>query len=89
MKPPLAKLRKSGIIVADYIELHYRALERFKTQSLKMHRGKFDRKVSLNLEAAINKMGRIRSLPMDRIVHIIWEWAIGRNNWVTVTFQVF
>ena len=168
----------SSFMAVPFGKLHYRALERFKTQSLKIHKGKFDRKVSLNPEArldilwwrdnikgswspiirnnadivkttdastigwaaakgeistgghftetekeqhinflelmaalfgiralcrhvfdkhillkvdntsavsAINKMGSTRSLPMDKIVHLIWEWAISRNNWITVT----
>ena len=173
----LGKL-SSSFMAVPFGKLHYRALERFKTQSLKIHKGKFDRKVSLNPEArldilwwrdnikgswspiirnnadivkttdastigwgaakgeistgghftetekeqhinvlelmaalfgiralcrhvfdkhillkvdntsavsAINKMGSTRSLPMDKIVHLIWEWAISRNNWITVT----
>jgi len=35
--------------------------------------------------AAINKMGSTRSLMMDKVVHKIWEWAIERENWLTVT----
>ena len=35
--------------------------------------------------SAINKMGSIRSLLMDWIVHMTWEWTISRNNWITVS----
>ena len=35
--------------------------------------------------SAINKMGSIRSLEMDREVHKIWEWAQFNDNWVTAT----
>jgi len=35
--------------------------------------------------SAINKMGSIRSILMDEVVHLIWAWAIERNTWLTAT----
>ena len=35
--------------------------------------------------ASINKMGSIRSIEMDSIVHEIWAWAKSRDNWLTAT----
>ena len=43
-----------SFMAVPFGKLHYRALERFKTQSLKIHKGKFDRKVSLNPEARLD-----------------------------------
>ena len=35
--------------------------------------------------AAINKMGSIKSLPIDREVHKIWQFAIAHKMWITAT----
>ena len=34
---------------------------------------------------SINKMGSIKSIEMDRVVHDIWSWVISQNNWLTTT----
>ena len=34
---------------------------------------------------SINKMGSIKSIEMDRVVHDIWSWVISQNNWLTAT----
>ena len=34
---------------------------------------------------SINKMGSIKSIEMDRVVHEIWSWVISQNNWLTAT----
>lgn len=35
--------------------------------------------------ACVNKMGSVKSIPMDKITHSIWEWAISKNNWIVAT----
>ena len=35
--------------------------------------------------AAINKMGSTRSIDMDQVVHLIWNFIVKQDNWVTVT----
>lgn len=34
---------------------------------------------------SINKMGSIKSIEMDSVVHDIWNWIISKNNWITAT----
>jgi len=50
----------------------------------------FDATILLKMDstsavACVNKMGSIKSIPMDRITHRIWEWAISKNNWIIAT----
>lgn len=35
--------------------------------------------------SAINKMGSMRSLDMDKEVHKIWNWVQENHNWITAT----
>ena len=35
--------------------------------------------------ARINKIGSIRSIDMDQVVHLIWRFILRHDNWVTVT----
>ena len=46
----------SSFMAVPYRKLHYRALERLKTESLKTYRGNFDKKVQLTREACSDVM---------------------------------
>ena len=35
--------------------------------------------------AAINKMGSTRSIDMDQVKHLIWNFILKHDNWITVT----
>ena len=35
--------------------------------------------------AAINKMGSTRSIDMDHVVHLIWNFILKHDNWITAT----
>ena len=35
--------------------------------------------------AVINKMGSTRSIDMDQVVHLIWNFILKHDNWVTAT----
>ena len=35
--------------------------------------------------AAINKMGSTRSIDMAQVVHLIWNFILKHDNWVTAT----
>ena len=37
--------------------------------------------------AAINKMGSTRSIDMDQVVHLTWNFILKHHNWLT--FQVY
>ena len=45
--------------------------------------------IKLDKTAAVtsinNKMGSIKSIEMNRVVHDIWSWVISQNNWLTAT----
>ena len=40
---------------------------------------------STSAVAAINKMDSARSIDMDHRVHLIWNFILKRDNWITAT----
>ena len=38
--------------------------------------------------AAINKMGSTKLIDMDQVVHLIWNFILKHDNWVTATHHI-